>query len=151
MEQLTAQVDVAVIGAGTMGTGIAEVLARSGHSVRIVDSRSGSASAAIDRIAKTLGRDISRDRLEAHEAHRIVGRLRPVDSIADLAGCGLVIESVAEDLAVKRDVLRAAEEAAGQGVGHEVLLATNTSSISVTAVAAALSRPELLVGLHFFN
>jgi 3-hydroxybutyryl-CoA dehydrogenase len=151
MEQLTAEIEVAVIGAGTMGTGIAEVLARSGHLVRILDTRPGAAGEAVDRITRSLARDVSRDRLEPDEAGRIVGRMRSVESIPELAGCGLVIEAVAEDLAVKREVLRAAEAALGQGVGREVLLATNTSSISVTAVAAALARPEQLVGLHFFN
>ena len=151
MEQLTAEIEVAVIGAGTMGTGIAEVLARSGHLVRIVDTRPGAAADAVSRITRVLSRDVSRDRLEPDEAGRIAGRLRAVEGIPELAGCGLVIESVAEDLEVKRAVLRAAEAALGQGVGREVLLATNTSSISVTAVAAALSRPEQLVGLHFFN
>jgi 3-hydroxybutyryl-CoA dehydrogenase len=151
VEQLTAGVDVAVLGAGTMGAGIAEVAARAGHAVRVVDVSLDAAQDAVTRIGTGLERDVTRGRLLREDAAAILRRIRAVPALADLAGCGLVVEAVVEDLAAKCELLRGAEAAVSQGVGHEVMLATNTSSLSVTAIATALRRPGLLVGLHFFN
>src|SRR4051794_39302366 len=143
--------DVAVIGTGAMGAGIAEVAARAGHAVRLHDARPEAAARAVEDLARRLDRDVARGRLEPTEAGAVLGRVRVVDRLDDLAGCGVVVEAVVEDLEVKRTLLRAVEDVAGQGVGREVVLATNTSSLSITAIAAALRRPGLLVGLHFFN
>jgi 3-hydroxybutyryl-CoA dehydrogenase len=151
VEQLTAEVTVAVLGAGTMGVGIAEVAARTHHAVRLLDTRPGAAQAGIDTIGRRLARDVSGGRLEADQARDVIALLRPAGGIADLAGCGIVVEAITEDLGAKRGLLRQVEEVVGQGVGREVLLASNTSSLSITALAAALQRPGLLVGLHFFN
>ncbi len=151
MRRITPDVDVAVLGAGTMGAGIAEVAARAGHAVRIFDVRPDAGGDAVEAVRRRLDRDVHRGRLSAAEAAAVGARLHAVPEPSDLAGCGLVVEAVAEDLSVKRELLRAVEAVAGQGVGREVLLATNTSSLSVTAIATALHRPGLLVGLHFFN
>lgn len=151
MEQLTADVPVAVLGAGTMGAGIAEVAARAHHPVRLFDTRPGACASAVDGIRRRLARDVATGRLDGGEARAVAERLEPVDSVAGLAGCGVAVEAVTEDLTVKRELLRAVEDVVGQGVGQEVLLATNTSSLSVTAIATGLRRPGLLVGLHFFN
>ena len=151
MEELTADVAVAVVGAGTMGVGIAEVAARANHVVRLLDTRPGAARGGIDAIGRHLARDVSAGRLEPDQARAIAASLHPVDDLAELAGCGMVIEAIAEDHAAKRALLQQVEDVVGQGVGREVLLATNTSSISITALATALQRPGLLVGLHFFN
>src|SRR4051812_17598347 len=143
--------DVAVIGSGTMGAGIAEVAARAGHAVRLHDIRPNAAARAVADLARRLDRDVARGRLERSGADDVLARGRVVERLDDLAGCGVVVEAVAEDLEVKRTLLRAVEDVTGQGVGREVVLATNTSSLSITAIAAALRRPGLLVGLHFFN
>ncbi len=156
MQPLTPDIVVAVVGTGTMGEGIAEVAARSGHVVRLLDSREGAAARAAESVAARLARDVARDRLTTGEAREVTERLVPVGSVTDLAGCGLVVEAVVEDLAVKRDLLRAVEDvvdkdADAAGGTDDVLLATNTSSVSVTGIGAALRRPERFLGLHFFN
>jgi 3-hydroxybutyryl-CoA dehydrogenase len=150
VEHLTADVDIAVVGAGSTGMDIAEVAARAHHTVLVLDTRPGVAELGICRVRKRLARDVSCDDLDAGEARVIAGCLRPVATIGDLAGCGVVIEASDEDERTKRNLLRSVEAAVGQGEGRDVLLATDTSSVSVTAVAAALRRPGMLVGLHFF-
>lgn len=133
-----------------MGAGIAEVAARAGHPVRLYDVRAQAAKQALEHIGRNLARDVGRDLLEPVEAAEIVARLQSASAVPDLGGAGVVIEAVAEDPAVKRDLLAEVEKIVTQRDG-DVLLATNTSSLSVTALATALQRPGLLVGLHFFN
>ncbi|HET9657212.1 MAG TPA: 3-hydroxyacyl-CoA dehydrogenase [Kineosporiaceae bacterium] len=147
MRQVTVGDPVAVLGAGTMGAGIAEVAARSGHPVLLFDVRAGAAAEAVSAIRSRLERDAGRGRLSAEAAASTAARLRPVDAFGELNGCALVVEAVVEDLEAKRSALRAVEDA----VGEEVMLATNTSALSVTAIGAALRHPQRLVGLHFFN
>jgi 3-hydroxybutyryl-CoA dehydrogenase len=153
VDELAVDVDVAVLGAGSMGAGIAEVAARSGHRVRLFDTAPDAAPAALERIGRNLARDVARGRIDAEEARAAAGRLRPVDDLAGIAACGLVIEAVVEDLEVKRDLLRNVERVAGSADpgGRQPVLASNTSSLSITAIGAALERPEMLLGLHFFN
>lgn len=138
---------VAVIGAGTMGAGIALVAAQAGHPVRLLDVREGAARAAVDEFVSKLARLAERGRLDAGQAREASDLLAPAGSVADLAGSTVVVEAVAEDLAVKRALFADVERA----VASTTLLATNTSSLSVTAVAAGLAHPERVVGLHFFN
>jgi 3-hydroxybutyryl-CoA dehydrogenase len=138
---------VGVLGAGTMGAGIAEVAARAGHDVRLLDARPGAAEEAVRGVGKQLDRDVDRGRLTSTEAAETLARLVVVPDAAAFAGCGVVVEAVVEDLGVKREALRDVEAA----VGLQTLIATNTSSISVTAIAAGLQRPDRVVGLHFFN
>ncbi len=147
MRQVSTGDAVAVLGAGTMGAGIAEVAARSGHPVRLHDTRDGAAAGAITRIRQRLQRDAERGRLPTDVAASAGGLLSATTSLAELAGCALVVEAVTEDLDVKRVVLHDVESV----VGDDAMLATNTSSISVTAIGAGLRHPERLVGLHFFN
>jgi 3-hydroxybutyryl-CoA dehydrogenase len=151
VRRITADDDVAVLGAGTMGAGIAEVAARAGHLVRLYDARPAAAGDALDGLRRRIERDVTRGRLDRDQAAELVSRVTVADGLDDLAGSALVVEAVVEDLRVKQELLRAVEDVTGQGVGREVILATNTSSLSITAVAAALARPGLLVGLHFFN
>jgi 3-hydroxybutyryl-CoA dehydrogenase len=151
VRRITPGDDVAVIGAGTMGAGIAEVAARAGHRVRLFDTRPRAGEQALAGLRRRLERDVARARLDAGQAAEVGSRVSVAGSVEELAGCALVVEAVVEDLTVKQELLRALEGVTGQGVGREVLLATNTSSLSVTAVAAGLDRPGLLVGLHFFN
>jgi 3-hydroxybutyryl-CoA dehydrogenase len=151
VRRITPGDDVAVIGAGTMGGGIAEVAARAGHRVRLHDARPGAAEGALEEVRGRVERDVTRGRLDQAQATELLGRVQVADSLDELAGCALVVEAVVEDLRVKQELLRAVEEVTGQGVGREVVLASNTSSLSITAVGAGLARPGLLVGLHFFN
>lgn len=147
MTALPTAATVAVIGSGTMGTGIAQVAAQAGHPVLLYDMREGAAAAAIRTIAGDLARRVAKGRLAQSEADTLLGRLTAVAALAALAPAGLVIEAIVEDLAVKHQLFRALEAV----VGPEAILATNTSSLSVTAIAAALAAPGRCAGLHFFN
>ena len=138
---------VAVIGCGAMGSGIAQVAAASGHLVRLYDARPGIAGKVIADIAKTYGRLVEKGRMDAAEAELARARLHAAARLEDVADAAIVIEAIVEDLAVKRALFAELENI----VGDECILATNTSSISVTAIAAQLLRPHRLVGMHFFN
>lgn len=138
---------VAVIGAGAMGAGIAQVAATAGHEVSLVDAAPGAAAKAIERLQDTLLRLVDKGRLGADDARAVVARIHPVESIGDLPLCGLVIEAVPEDLALKQKIFtQLAERQAATTV-----LATNTSSLDVTAIAEVVPDPERVLGLHFFN
>jgi 3-hydroxybutyryl-CoA dehydrogenase len=143
----TPDTPVAVLGAGTMGAGIAEVAARAGHRVGVLDAAPGAARAAVDAVAARIRRDVGKGRLGEQEASDVLARLRPAATLQDLRGCGVVVEAVVERLDVKRRLLGDLEDVLDPGA----LLATNTSSLSVTAVAAGLRHPGRVVGLHFFN
>lgn len=147
MRQVTTRDVVGVVGAGTMGAGIAQVAARSGHPVRLLDGRDGVATETVAEIRRRLNRDADHGRLPRDVAETATSRLEAVPTLAELAGCTLVVEAVVENLEVKRQVLTAVEDV----VGAATMLATSTSSISVTALGAGLRHPERLVGLHFFN
>jgi 3-hydroxybutyryl-CoA dehydrogenase len=138
---------VGVIGAGTMGAGITLVAAQAGHEVGLFDSSDGALERAAREIERRLEREVARNRLTNAEAEAIDARIHPIGSLTDLAGAGLVIEAIVEDLDAKQDVFRALEDI----VGPTTILATNTSSLSVTAIAGALQAPERIVGMHFFN
>src|SRR5688500_8292330 len=113
---------VGVLGAGTMGAGIAEVAARAGHRVRVLDARPGAAEEAVRGISKRFDQDVDRGRLAAGDAADLLGRLEVVADTGAFAGCGVVLEAIAEDLELKRAVLRDVEDA----VGPQTMIATNT-------------------------
>ncbi|WP_030180675.1 3-hydroxyacyl-CoA dehydrogenase [Streptomyces violaceorubidus] len=138
---------VAVVGTGTMGQGIAQVALVAGHPVRLYDAAPGRAREAAAAIGARLDRLVEKDRLTGAERDAARARLTPAQSLAGLAGCALVVEAVVERLDVKQELFRALEDV----VGDDCLLATNTSSLSVTAVGGALRVPGRFVGLHFFN
>lgn len=138
---------VAVVGAGAMGSGIAQVAAQAGHPVHLVDAVEGAAAAARDRLAATLQRLADRGKTSQDHAASATANLHVVERVADLPECVLVIEAVREDLADKRALF--AELAAHQPA--DTLLATNTSSLDVSAIAAGLDHPGRVLGLHFFN
>jgi 3-hydroxybutyryl-CoA dehydrogenase len=138
---------VGVVGAGTMGAGIALVAARAGHPVRLLDVRPDAARETVERLVARLDASVARGRMTAEQARDAAARLRAVVGTADLAGCAVVVEAVAEDLAAKRRLFAELETVVDDGT----LLATNTSSLSVTAVACGLRLPGRVVGLHFFN
>ncbi|MFJ2110392.1 MULTISPECIES: 3-hydroxyacyl-CoA dehydrogenase [unclassified Streptomyces] len=138
---------IAVVGTGTMGQGIAQVALAAGHPVRLYDAVPGRAEQAATAIAGRLGRLVDKGRLDAGARDSALARLRPATDLAELSDAALVAEAVLEDLAVKRELFAALEDI----VADDCLLATNTSSLSVTAVAGALRLPGRFVGLHFFN
>ena len=138
---------VGVIGAGTMGIGIVQVAAQAGHSVLLFDARTEAIEKALAGLRKTLDRLVEKGRLNEGEAFGMMSRIAPANAIKDLAGCGLVIEAIIEDLAIKKALFAELDLV----VAKDAVLATNTSSLSVTAIAAASTRPEGVIGLHFFN
>ncbi|MEU1257772.1 3-hydroxyacyl-CoA dehydrogenase [Streptomyces chartreusis] len=138
---------VAVVGTGTMGQGIAQVALVAGHPVRLYDTAPGRAQAAADAIGARLDRLVAKDRLTGADRDAARARLLPAESLAELADCALVVEAVLERLDVKQELLRELEGV----VDEDCLLATNTSSLSVTAIGGALANPGRFVGLHFFN
>ncbi|MET7601185.1 3-hydroxyacyl-CoA dehydrogenase [Streptomyces avermitilis] len=138
---------VAVVGTGTMGQGIAQVALVAGHPVRLYDAVPGRAQEAAYAIGARLDRLVEKDRLAAADRDAARARLRPAADLADLADCSLVVEAVLERLDVKQQLLRELEDV----VEDDCLLATNTSSLSVTAIGGALRNPGRFVGLHFFN
>jgi len=138
---------VAVIGAGTMGGGIAQLAASVGHEVHLVDAVDGAAEAAHVRVAVALAQLVARGRLTQEDSAAILGRVHVAHGLEDLPECGLVIEAVQEDLDVKRRLF--AELAAQQP--STTILASNTSSLDIGAIAAAVHDPERVLGLHFFN
>ena len=138
---------IGVVGAGTMGGGIAEVAARAGHRVLLVDAVPGVADAAITAARERLTRSVAKGRLTDEAARATIGRLTAASSVADLHPCALVIEAAAEDLDVKR-ALFAELEAVCDGT---TILATNTSSLDVAQIAAGTTKPQRVAGMHFFN
>jgi len=138
---------VAVIGAGTMGAGIAQIAALAGHRVQLHDTRFGAADAARAGIAETLDKLAAKGRLEAAAAAAAVGRIDTVVTLPDACVVSLVVEAIVEDLEVKRELFARLESI----VSPECILASNTSSLSITALASPLRHPGRVVGMHFFN
>ena len=147
MAALAPAVPVAVIGAGTMGAGIAQVAAAAGHPVLLYDAEPSAPGSAKERIAGALARAVQRERLTADERDRMLGRIAPCESLDALAPAGLVIEAIVEDLATKVRLFETLEVVCRA----DAIFASNTSSLSVTALAAGLKQPERMVGMHFFN
>jgi 3-hydroxybutyryl-CoA dehydrogenase len=144
-------VPVLVIGAGIMGAGIAQVAAAAGHRVWLHDARVGAAAHAQRQLAATLDGLVTKGRMTADQAQGLLARIEPIDSLGQareqISEVGLVVEAIVEQLDAKRSLLRELEAV----VGADCVLATNTSSISVTALANGLAHPQRLVGMHFFN
>jgi 3-hydroxybutyryl-CoA dehydrogenase len=138
---------VGVLGTGTMAGGVAEVCAKAGFDVVIRGRDSERAQQAIDRIARSLGKAVERGKLDEAARDEALGRLRPTADIADFADCDLVVEAVAEDLDLKRELFADLDA----HTKPEALLATTTSSLSVIDCAMATARPERVLGIHFFN
>ncbi|MER5640762.1 3-hydroxybutyryl-CoA dehydrogenase [Kitasatospora sp. NPDC002227] len=138
---------VGIIGSGTMAAGIAEVFARSGFDTVLVARTEVRAKTALDRVAGSLERGVKRGKIGAETARAALERLTGAEEFEAVADCDLVIEAVAEELPVKREVFRRLDQVCRPGA----LLSTTTSSLPVVECAAATSRPESVLGLHFFN
>ncbi len=138
---------VAVLGAGAMGAGIAQVAAQAGHRVMLYDARTGAADDATRRLAATFEQLAAKGRMSADDARSAASRIEAVHTPAACVSAKLVVEAIVEDLDVKRELLRALEGI----VSSDAILASNTSSLSITALAAGLRHPGRVAGLHFFN
>jgi 3-hydroxybutyryl-CoA dehydrogenase len=138
---------IGVLGAGTMGAGIAQVSAQAGFETLVYDISQEFIDKGIGRIRSFLQRSRERGRLTAEQEEQIVSRLASSLNLEDFAGCTLIIEAVPEKLELKREVFQKLDAICGP----ESLLATNTSSFSITAIAGATQKPERVLGMHFFN
>lgn len=138
---------IAVIGAGTMGAGVAQLAATHGCTVYLNDVDGDAIQRGIDGIAARLERSVDKGRLKRRDRDAVWGRIKPVDTISDLSDVDLAIEAVVEDLAVKQQVFATL----GEALPASAVLATNTSSLSITRIAEAVEDPSRVVGMHFFN
>ncbi|HET7078913.1 MAG TPA: 3-hydroxybutyryl-CoA dehydrogenase [Chloroflexia bacterium] len=138
---------IGVVGAGTMGNGIAQVCAQAGYHVIMNDREDAFVQRGLSSISKSLGKLAEKGKFSAEERDAIYGRITPSTALEDLSRADLVIEAVFEKLEVKRDVLARLDAICRP----ETILASNTSSISITKLAAATKRPEKVIGMHFFN
>lgn len=147
MTGLASNALIGVVGAGAMGAGIAQVAAQAGHRVKLHDARPGAAAQAIAAIDQRLSARVAAGKLADDARLALIANLDPCDRLEALADASLVIEAIVEDLASKRDLFAQLEALCGP----TCILASNTSSLSITRLAAGLNRPERLAGLHFFN
>jgi 3-hydroxybutyryl-CoA dehydrogenase len=138
---------VAVLGAGTMGNGIAHVFARAGFSVILRDVEEGFLQRGMETIGKNLDREVKKGKLTEAEKPAVLARLKPATDMAAIAGADFVVEAVPEKLEIKRAVLTEADHL----LRPDVILASNTSSISITTLAAMTKRSDRFVGMHFMN
>jgi 3-hydroxybutyryl-CoA dehydrogenase len=138
---------VGVIGAGTMGNGIAHVFARSGYSVVLCDVEQRFLERGIATITKNLERELSKNKITAEDKASALKKIEPVTDRAKLADCDFIIEAATERFEVKTEIFRDLDRLARP----EVILASNTSSISITKLAALTKRPDRVIGMHFFN
>lgn len=138
---------LAVVGAGTMGLGIVEVLVASGFHVQLVDESKEVVSGAIDRLRNRLKIRVEKGKLTAEIAEAMLKRIYLIDTLEELAENDLVIEAVVEKLEVKQKIFTVLDDV----TSVDTILATNTSSLSVTAIASVTKNPERVMGLHFFN
>jgi 3-hydroxybutyryl-CoA dehydrogenase len=137
---------IGVVGGGTMGNGIAHVFAQHGHAVVLIDVDQERLAGAQASIRKNLERQAKKELIEESAVDDTMGRIEVATDSAAVRGAGLVIEAVPEKLELKADILRRLDDIVGDGI-----LASNTSSISITALAAVTTRPERVIGMHFMN
>jgi 3-hydroxybutyryl-CoA dehydrogenase len=138
---------IGVIGAGTMGNGIAQVAARAGFDVVLRDVKEEFLERGMKAIDRSLQRDVDKERLKDEEKRAIVGKIRTTTALSDLSDAGFVVEAIYENLEAKQAVFRELDETCGA----DAILASNTSSISITKLGAATRRPEKVIGMHFMN
>ena len=138
---------VGVVGAGTMGNGIAHVFARSGYSVVLCDVEQRFLDRGLDAIGKNLDREVAKNKISAQDKAATLKRIEPVMDRAKLAVCDFVIEAATEKFDIKSEIFRDLDRLCRP----EIILASNTSSISITKIAALTKRPDKVIGMHFFN
>ena len=138
---------VGVLGAGTMGSGIAHVFAKAGYKVVLCDVEQRFLDRGLDTIAKNLEREVSKNKITAEQRAQALARIAPGVGRGALAQCDFVVEAATEKLDIKAELFRELDRICRP----EIILATNTSSISITKLAALTQRPEKVIGMHFFN
>lgn len=138
---------IGIVGAGTMGNGIAQVAARAGYSVVMRDVNDEFLQRGMVAIDKSLRRDVDKERLKEEEKRSIIGRIATATKLEALSDASFVIEAVTEDLLVKTEVFKTLDEI----TKPDAILASNTSSISITKLGAATRRPDKVIGMHFMN
>ncbi|MDX6693114.1 MAG: 3-hydroxybutyryl-CoA dehydrogenase [Blastocatellia bacterium] len=138
---------IGVVGAGTMGNGIAQVAARAGYEVVLRDIKEEFLQRGMQAVDKSLQRDVDKERLKEEEKRAIIARIRTTTTLDALKDAELIIEAVTESVEVKSEIFRALDELAQP----EAILASNTSSISITKLGAATRRPDKVIGMHFMN
>jgi len=138
---------VAVLGAGTMGLGIAQVFAQTGHDVVLVEFDQAIAEKAIARIGKLIAKAIEKGKAPEGADKMVTSKIKPTSDYKEVADCDLIVEAVLENMEVKKTVYQQLDAICKP----EAILASNTSSLSLTEIAAVTKRPEMLVGMHFFN
>ena len=138
---------VGIVGAGTMGSGIAELVASAGKSAILLDIEKSIAQEAVGKMEKNLQRMARRGKIEKEQVALILSRIRPTEQYDDFSGVDIVIEAANEDMELKKAIFARIEENTPQ----DVIIASNTSTLSVTELAMSTSRPERVVGIHFFN
>ncbi len=138
---------VGVVGAGTMGNGIAHVFARSGYNVVLCDVEQRFLDRALETVTKNLEREVAKNRITAEAKAGALSRIRPVTDRGELSDCDFVIEAATEKFEIKTEIFRDLDRL----TRTEIILASNTSSISITKLAAQTKRPEKVIGMHFFN
>jgi 3-hydroxybutyryl-CoA dehydrogenase len=142
-----AEFPIGIVGAGLMGRGIAQIAAAAGFPVRIFDAKSEAVAEARDFVGRMIQRAAEKAQTSQAAADAAVARVLPASTLKDLAGCKLVIEAIIEQIEPKRALFRELEAI----VGDDAILASNTSSLSVTAIAAGSRKPDRFAGFHFFN
>jgi 3-hydroxybutyryl-CoA dehydrogenase len=138
---------IGVVGAGTMGSGIAQVAAQNGYDVVMRDVNEEFVQNGFDSIQDSLGRFVSKDKISEEEAEAATDRITGTTDLADLADCDFVVEAAVEDMEIKQDIFADLDAE----VPDDVVLATNTSTLSITTIASATEREAQIVGLHFMN
>jgi 3-hydroxybutyryl-CoA dehydrogenase len=138
---------VGVVGAGTMGNGIAHVFARSGYAVVLCDVEQRFLDRGLDTIGKNLDREVAKSKISAEDKAATLKRIEPVVDRAKLAACDFVVEAATEKFDIKTEIFRDLDRLCRS----EIILASNTSSISITKLAALTKRPDKVIGMHFFN
>jgi 3-hydroxybutyryl-CoA dehydrogenase len=138
---------VGVVGAGTMGNGIAHVFARGGYRVMLCDVEQRFLDRGMETIGKNLDREVAKSKISAGDKAAAIGRIETVVDRAKLAGCDFVVEAATEKFGIKTEIFRDLDRLCRP----EIILASNTSSISITKLAALTKRPDKVIGMHFFN
>ena len=141
------KITVGVIGTGAMGQGIAQVFAQAGYPVKLFDSQAGAAERAVKQIDKFLSKSVEKGKLSAEAKGQAMSCLQPVGRLEQMGDAAVAVEAVFEQMEIKKEVLQKLDAV----LPAEAILASNTSSISITALAAATQRPAWFVGMHFFN
>ncbi len=138
---------IGVVGAGTMGNGIAQVAARAGYDVVLRDITNEFLARGMTAVDKSLQRDVEKERLTAEEKQSIISRVKTTTNLADLSAATLIVEAITEDQAIKSNLFKELDEI----TSPSTILASNTSSISITKLGAATKRPDKVIGMHFMN